>query len=553
MPANTTGRKKGPHHAKVHVPVPRRGSRPSQLFAGPDARAHEEVGDLVQDARRERPARRRRSLRNQRQGAERLEKDAERRSVRRGEGRGRWLRDREREERQRRGRNRPRLSRLRVRRRARSATAARHDDVMASAYELCDHLFRHQSARMVAVLVRILGPANVELAEDVVQDVLCRALETWKYGRLPESPEAWLMQAAKHRAIDIVRRRGRFDDLSAELARQVESEGALAPDIEASFEEAAIQDGLLRLAFSCCDPSLGVESQVAMILKYLCGFSVREIARAFLTSEDTVEKRLSRARSALKVSRAFDELAPEELARERLPTVLHALYLLFNEGYHGANDEVSVREELCLEALRLASMLAAHAAFATPNTKALVALMCLHGARLPARLDEEKGLVTLAGQDRSRWNHELLGEGLCWLAESASGERAGEYHLEAAIAGQHAVAASVEATDWAMIRELYDALYRIKPSAVVALNRAIAIGLAEGPEAGVAALETLPGRERLESYPFYAAALGDMHLRAGSADVAREHFTKASRLARNAEERRFLERRLSEISERSAS
>jgi RNA polymerase sigma factor (sigma-70 family) len=420
---------------------------------------------------------------------------------------------------------------------------------MATTHELCDHLFRHQSAKMVAVLVRVLGHTNVELAEDVVQDVLCRALETWKYGRLPESPEAWLMQAAKNRAIDIVRRRERFSDMSTELARHVESERGLVPEIEASFEEASVQDGLLRLAFSCCDPSVGVESQEALILKYLCGFSVREIARAFLTSEETIEKRLSRARAALKASPGIYEFASEELARERLPTVLHALYLLFNEGYHGANDEVAVREELCLEALRLASMLADHSAFGTPEAKALVALMCLHGARLPARLDEDRELVTFAGQDRSRWNQELLAAGIRWLADSASGDHAGEYHLEAAIAGHHAVASSLENTDWAAIRGLYDALFRIKPSPVVALNRAIALGLAEGPGAGIAALETLPGRERLENYPFYSAALGDMHLRGGSVEMARKYFAKAKELARNAEERRFLERRLAEVSE----
>ena len=420
---------------------------------------------------------------------------------------------------------------------------------MEAPYELVDHLFRHQSGKMVAALVRILGPGNVQLAEDVVQDVLCRALETWKYGRLPPNPEAWLMRAAKNRAIDLIRRRERFGELGPELGRYLESEWTLVPAVDASFDEPAIRDGLLGLAFSCCDPSIGADTQVSVILKYLCGFSVREIARAFLTSEETIEKRLGRGRAALKAHRELYDVDRDQPDGKRLTSVLSAIYLLFNEGYHGSNDTVAVRQELCFEALRLGLLVAEHEALATPETKALIALMYLHAARLPARVDQDQTLVTLAEQDRSRWDQVLVGQGLAWLGESAAGEAASEYHLEAAIAAHHAVAPSIERTDWAEIRALYDALYGIKPSPVVALNRAIALGMAEGPGAGLAALESIPERERLDGYPFYAAALGDMQLRLGRIDAARTQLMIAVTKARNPEERELLERKLAHIGE----
>jgi RNA polymerase sigma-70 factor (ECF subfamily) len=416
-----------------------------------------------------------------------------------------------------------------------------------AAQGLVDHLFRHQAGKMVAVLVRILGPGNLDVAEDVVQDVLCRALETWKYGRLPPNPEAWLTQVAKNHAIDLVRRRARFSELAPDLARHLASEWTLVPAIEASFDEPAVRDGVLRMAFSCCDPAIGTDSQVAIILKYLCGFSVREIAQAFLTTEDTVEKRLTRGRTALKARRDLFDFERDESEGARLASVLQAIYLLFNEGYHGANDTVVVRQELCQEALRLGLLLTQHAALATPDSKALVALMCLHGARVPARIDDAQSLVTLAEQDRSRWDRVLIAQGLGWLAESSSGEAASAYHLEAAIAGHHAVARSLAETDWPAIRGLYDALYRIKPSVVVALNRAIAVGMAEGPRAGLDALENIPGREQLDGYPFYAAAMADAHLRLGAVEAARGQLEIAVSLARNPTERALLLRKLNHV------
>ncbi|MGI0028111.1 MAG: RNA polymerase sigma factor, partial [Nitrososphaera sp.] len=256
---------------------------------------------------------------------------------------------------------------------------------------LVDHLFRSESGKMVSALVRIFGVNNVELAEDAVQDVLCRALETCKYGRLPENLSAWLMRAARNRAIDIVRRHGHFAEIAAEVARFIESEWTLVPTVDALFEEHSIRDSEVRMMFSCCDPTLSGDSQVAIILKYLCGFSVAEIAQGFLTSEATVEKRLTRARAALAKSGALYEVRDNGEVLARLDSVHGALYLFFNEGYHGGHPRAAVREDLCFEALRLARMLAEHEAAATPKTSALIALMCLHAARLPARVDDEGG------------------------------------------------------------------------------------------------------------------------------------------------------------------
>lgn len=405
--------------------------------------------------------------------------------------------------------------------------------------ELVDHLFRHQSGKMLATLVRLLGPGQIQVAEDVVQDVLCRALETWKFGRLPRNPEAWLMQAAKNRAIDLLRHGERVERLEPALRHSLGQR-----ELEASFQSDAVGSGVLQLAFSCCDAALSEDTQVTVILKYLGGFSVKEIAGAFLTSADTIEKRLGRGRAALCAHARLYDFESASDWPVRLASVLRALYLLFNEGYHGANEEEAVRGQLCFEALRLGLLVARDRRLGTPDAKALVALMCLHGARLGARVADDRSLITLAEQDRSRWHRPLLAEGLAWLSDSAQGEAASEYHLEAAIAGHHAVASSVAATDWAEIRTLYDALYQRKPTAVVALNRAIAISMAEGPQAGVAALSAIAERDRLAAYPFYAAALGDCCQRLGELERARAHFTAALSSARNPKERELFEHKL---------
>jgi RNA polymerase sigma-70 factor (ECF subfamily) len=397
---------------------------------------------------------------------------------------------------------------------------------------------------MIAALTRIFGVHNLALAEDVVQDALCRALEVWKFGGLPQNPSAWLMATAKNRALDVLRRERTARTFAPELGRLLETEWTLAPVVEEAFGPEAIKDDQLRMMFSCCHPRLPEEAQVALILNILCGFAVGEIASAFLRSEAATEKRISRGKKVLAGSkRLFDLEAAGDFAA-RLPAVHRALYLLFNEGYHGACSESAVRVELCREAMRLSALLLEHPLGATPATQALLALMCLHAARMPARVDTLGNLSTLSEQDRSRWDWALIEEGKRLLEHSAAGPEITEYHVEAAIAGVHGSARRAEDTKWGMIVALYDTLMVLRPSPVVALHRAIAIAEHEGAERGLAEIRAIEGVDRLKMYPFYAAALGELEFRCGRRTIAGAHFRSAVALARNATERRFLELRV---------
>jgi len=407
--------------------------------------------------------------------------------------------------------------------------------------QLTGHLFRREAGRMVASLVRVLGVSHLALAEDAVQDALVRALETWKFGRTPENPAAWLMRSARNRAIDLLRRQVHLDHLAPELVLALESAAAEAEGVAG---EHAIADDELRLMFSCCDPGLARPAQVAVILKYLCGFSVQEVAQAFLSAEAAVEKQLFRSRRALGERGALFEVRDPAQVRARLPAVQSAIYLLFNEGYHGAHPQHAVREDLCYEAMRLGVLLSRLPAAATPETQALLALFCFLAARLSSRVDDDGSLLLLDEQDRQRWDRELIGEGLRRLDLSAEGEVLTAWHLEAAIAGRHAAAGSFAETDWTSIRELYDLLLRLQPTPVVALNRAIAVGMAEGPEAGLRALEEIEDRERLERYPFLPAAMAELESRAGRPERAAELLRAALLLARNPAEREVLGRKL---------
>ncbi len=409
--------------------------------------------------------------------------------------------------------------------------------------ELSEHLFRREAGRLVAALTRIFGVHNLALAEDVVQDAFCRALEVWKVRGIPDNPSAWLMTVAKRRALDIVRRERTARTFAPELGRVLESEWTLAPTIDEAFTGSTIRDEQLRMMFSCCDPQLPEDVQVALVLNILCGFGAGEIAGAFLTSRAAMEKRISRGKKALASSRRLFDLSDTEFV-PRLSAVMRALYLLFNEGYHGASADAAVRVELCDEAIRLTLLLLESPQCTSPETQALAALMHLHAAKLPARLDSEGDLNPLLEQDRSRWDTQLVQQGLALLDRSAAGPVVSPFHIEAAIAAVHATARSVEDTDWGAIVGLYDRLMAIVPSPVVALNRAIAIGQRDGPERGVHALREIADRERLSSYPFYPAAFGELELRRGYVKTARQYFAVAVGLARNDAERRFLERRV---------
>jgi RNA polymerase sigma factor (sigma-70 family) len=405
--------------------------------------------------------------------------------------------------------------------------------------EPSDHLFRHEAGRMVAALTRVFGLHNLELAEDVVQDAFCRALEVWKLRGIPSNPSAWLMKAAKRRAIDVLRRERTARTFGPEYGRLLQTEWTLANAVQEVFDSTDVRDDQLRMMFSCCGFDLPQAAQVMLVLSLVGGFGVREIAAAFVSSHVAVEKRLGRAKHAIKTSGALFDIADAGDFAARLPAVQRALYLIFSEGYHGASAQAAVRADLCYEAIRLTRLLAKHPLAATPSTHALLALMYLDAARLPSRLDASGNLNSLLDQDRSRWNGRMIEEGREWLERSATGPQMSRYHLEAAIAAVHARAASVDETDWSEIVALYDALMRIAPSPIVALNRAIAIAQRDGPAQGLAALDAIEDPKCLDTYPFYHAARGELELRRGDGVAARAHFEAAMALARNPEERRF--------------
>lgn len=395
----------------------------------------------------------------------------------------------------------------------------------------------------MAALTRIFGAHNLALAEDVAQEAFCRAVEVWGYRGIPSNPQAWLMITAKNCALDALRRERTARTFAPDLQRHMVSEWTLTPAVETLFSAEAIKDDVLRMMFSCCDPSLPEESQIALILNILCGFSVDEVSAALLGGHAGTEKRILRAKRILSDAGKLFHVESQSDFAERLPTVLRALYLLFSEGYHGASKKSVIRTELCQEAMRLAAMLLGHPAGATPETYALSALMCLNAARLPGRIDAVGELQTLENQDRSSWDRRLIAEGVALLGRSASGASASRYHIEAAIAACHTTASDPAETDWARVVQLYESLISVAPSPVVALNRAIAIAQVEGAERGLDEIAVIDNRERLAAYPFYQAAIGELEFRRGRHVEARAHFRAAAAVARNPAERGFLERR----------
>ncbi|HKP57303.1 MAG TPA: DUF6596 domain-containing protein [Polyangiales bacterium] len=413
---------------------------------------------------------------------------------------------------------------------------------------LPEQLFRRDAPLLVAALTRIFGVHNLALAEDVVQDAFGRALTLWQERGVPDNPSAWLMAAAKNRALDVLRRERTARRFAPELGRLLETEWTLAPLLDEAFQVDTIRDEQLRMMFSCCHPRLPEAAQIALILNILCGFGAAEIAAALLTGRAAIEKRIARGKKVLSSAVRLFDLGAEDFAA-RLSTVQRALYLLFNEGYHGASSEAAIRTPLCEEAIRLTTLLRAHAPAATPSSSALLALMWLHAARLPARVDSSGNLREFVEQDRSRWDRALIARGLELFEASAAGDELSTYHLEAAIAAVHAAARSAEATDWPAIVGLYDRLLQLAPTPVVALNRAIAVGQRDGPARGIEALHAIHDRERLDDYPFYPAALGEFELRRGDLSAARQLFLRALQLARNPAERNFLRKRAQSCSD----
>lgn len=406
-----------------------------------------------------------------------------------------------------------------------------------------DAIFRREFGRLISVLTRLLGPGNLELAEDVLQDAFVAAMCEWIGKGVPRNPSAWLLTAARNRAIDAIRRERTRRTFATDLAMFLDSEWTLAPTVDEAFGENWIKDDQLRMIFMCCHPALPLDNRVTLVLKTLCGLSVPAIARALLTTESTINKRLYRTRQALRDVRF--ELPPEPERPAALETVHTALYLLFNEGYLSTGDE-PIRQGLCRDAMLLVQLLVDESSLANSQTVALLALMCFTAARLDARIDDENRLVPLDCQDRSRWDRGLMRRGYSYLARSSAMEAvaATSFHLEAAIAARHCEAETFERTDWSSICNLYDRLLEIDRSPTAALNRAVAISFRDGPQAAIPLVEAIRAGGGLPQGHAAAAVLATLHARTGSAEPARRFLDEALAQARTPHERDLLVRQI---------
>ncbi len=411
----------------------------------------------------------------------------------------------------------------------------------SNAGELLEHLFRHQAGRMVARLTRLLGPAHVDLAQETVQEAMLRALQTWPYQGAPQNAAGWLFRVAHNVAIDAVRRDKTFgeksDSLIAELAHSATVDAS-----DAGVEE-QLRDDELRLIFMCCHPEISRDASVALSLKTVGGFSVREIARAFLVDEAAIAQRLVRAKRQIRECHLTLDMPDGAALKQRLDSVLEVIYFMFNEGYAAHEGTALIRQDLCLEALRLGRLVAS-ASIAEPRVHALVALMALQAARLPARVDEFGDLVLLEDQDRNRWDERLIGIGFHHFDQSMAGDDVSEYHVQAAIAATHARAGDPRSVDWPLILRLYDQLLSITASPVVALNRAVAIAKVGGPAEALAAIEPLESDPKLRHYHLLLAVRGQLLLELGRLTEAAGCFREALACACSEPERRFLGRKL---------
>ncbi len=398
---------------------------------------------------------------------------------------------------------------------------------MTQLNDLVEHFFRHESGRLVALLTRSLGVERLDLVEDVVQASLMQALETWGVRGIPDDPAGWLYRTARNRALDSLRRERVRERILPEISVDA-CEEPLADEPQFADE---IGDEPLRLLFLCCHESVPIESSVALALRTVCGFGTDEIARGLLTTEANVQKRIARAKGRLRDEPGAWESPGLGPLRSRLDAVLATIYLLFNEGYNAAHSDVPIRRDLCDEALRLARMLAVHAAGDDSVVFALVAVIGLHSARLDSRLSPSGTIVLLEEQDRSTWNWSLVREAMEWMGRSATGPTLTRYHVEAAIAWEHCRAPAFAETDWGRIIDLYSTLERIAPSPIHSLNRAVAEAYRDGPEAGLARLAKVPPEQIPARYPAWQAVVGELQFRAGNLVEAEKAWCEALTLA----------------------
>jgi RNA polymerase sigma-70 factor (ECF subfamily) len=411
------------------------------------------------------------------------------------------------------------------------------EDAAKTMHERVDAVYRSESRRVFATLIRLLG--DFDAAEEALHDAFRAALEQWPRDGVPANPRAWLVSAGRFKAIDGIRRRARLDPLDEDI------EQIAGADDPVSWDREDIEDDRLRLVFTCCHPALPPDAQVALTLREVCGLTTEEIAHAFLTAAPTLAQRIVRAKNKIREAKIPYQVPSQEDLPDRLDSVLRVIYLVFNEGYAASSGTSLTRHDLSGEAIRLARLLTE--LLPEPEAMGLLALMLLHESRRAARTSPAGDLILLDDQDRSLWNRDLIAEGTALVERALSSRRFGPYTLQAAIAALHAEAPDAAATDWAQIVALYDVLARAEPSPVVELNRAVAVAMRDGPEAGLALIDGILARGELSDYRLAHAARADLCRRLGRTVEARASYQRALALTRQEPERRFLERRLAEL------
>jgi len=410
-------------------------------------------------------------------------------------------------------------------------------------------IYRRESRRVFATLIRLLG--DFDLAEEALHDAFVAAMEQWPRDGVPDNPRAWLVSTGRFRAIDTIRKRARFDAAQEELARDIErqslnSEISQSPLINPTFINPTIDDDTLRLIFTCCHPALSPDARVALTLREMCGLTTEEIAHAFFVTAPTIAQRIVRAKSKIREARIPYQVPAREDLPARLDTVLHVVYLVFNEGYSASSGDTVTRADLSGEAIRLGQLIVD--LLPEPECLGLLAMMLLHESRRAARTAADGEIVLLADQDRSKWDRTAIAEGLALIDRALAAGPAGPFTLQAAILGVHAQAADAASTNWDDIAGLYTLLHQLDPSPVVELNRAVAIAMHDGPEAGLAIMDGILGRGELTDYQFAHSARADLLRRLGRNDEAVAAYVRALELAGQAPEQRFLRRRIELLS-----